>query len=239
MELPILYEDNHLLIVNKPAGILAQGDVTGDLPVADIAKSYIKKKYNKPGEVFLGVVHRLDRPVSGAVVLARTSEEVERLNALFRERETEKTYWAIVGRKPASSQGTLVHWLLKDEKKNKTTFFTKETTGALRSELRFKVLAEATEFVLLEVIPVTGRSHQIRVQLSAMGCPIKGDLKYGDTDSNDGVSISLHAIQISFIHPVKKELLRTYAPTPDSGLWMLFKNIERSQYGNTRVDRTP
>jgi len=231
----ILYEDNHLLIVNKAAGTLTQGDNTGDIPLGDIAKSYIKEKYKKPGEVYLGVVHRLDRPVSGVVVLARTSKALERMNALFRERETEKTYWAIVAKKPGATEGTLIHWLMKDEQKNKTTFYSKETAGALRSELRYKFLAQVNNLFLLEIKPVTGRSHQIRVQLSAMGCPIKGDLKYGDKDAGDGISISLHAINIGFVHPVKKQLLNIYAPAPDAGLWLDFKDIERLQYGNTSM----
>src|SRR5690349_7244348 len=176
----VIFEDNHLLVVNKSSGVLVQGDATGDVPLVELCKQYIKEKYHKPGEVFLGVVHRLDRPVSGVVVLARTSKALERMNALFREKETTKTYWAIVRSKPPQPEGTLIHWLQKDEKKNKTTVYKKETGNALRSELSYKVLGSAEGHWLLQVNPVTGRSHQIRAQLASMGCPIKGDVKYGD-----------------------------------------------------------
>jgi 23S rRNA pseudouridine1911/1915/1917 synthase len=223
----VLYEDNHLLIVNKASGILVQGDVTGDAPLVELCKQYIKEKYQKPGAVFLGVVHRLDRPVSGVVVLARTSKSLERMNALFREKETKKTYWAIVKNKPKQTECTLIHWLLKDEKKNKTTFFPRETHGALRSELSYKVLGTAQSHWLLQVNPVTGRPHQIRVQLASMGCPIRGDVKYGyEQGNNDGRSISLHAKSLEFIHPVKKEMVKFEAPLPDDGFWKYFSNLE-------------
>lgn len=223
----VLYEDNHLLIVNKANGVLVQGDSTGDVPLVELCKQYIKEKYNKPGEVFLGVVHRLDRPVSGVVVLARTSKSLERMNALFRDKETKKTYWAIVKNKPKKSEDTLVHWLLKDEKKNKTTFFTRETPGALRSELSYKVLGTEKSHWLLEVNPITGRPHQIRVQLASIGCSIRGDVKYGyETPSTDGRSISLHAKSLEFIHPVKKEMMKFQAPLPDDGFWNYFSDLE-------------
>ena len=223
----VLFEDNHLLVVNKSSGVLVQGDSTGDTPLVELCKQYIKEKYQKPGAVFLGVVHRLDRPVSGVVVLARTSKSLERMNALFRDKETQKTYWAIVKKKPVKDQGTLIHWLLKDEKKNKTTFFTKETLGALRSELSYKVLGTSQSHWLLEVNPVTGRPHQIRVQLASMGCPIRGDVKYGyEQPSSDGRSISLHAKRLEFIHPVKKEMMKIEAPLPDDGFWKYFSNLE-------------
>jgi len=227
MPLPftVLFEDNHLLVVNKSSGILVQGDATGDIPLVEFGKQYIKEKYAKPGEVFLGVVHRLDRPVSGVVVLARTSKALERMNALFRDRETEKIYWAIVRKKPTSPEGTLVHWLSKDEKKNKTTAYSSEKPGALRSELTYKVLASGPGCWLLQVNPVTGRPHQIRVQLASMGCVIGGDLKYGDTQANDDGSIYLHARQLSFLHPVKKERISFEAPLPDVGLWKNFPNF--------------
>ncbi len=218
----VLYEDNHLLIVNKAAGVLVQGDATGDVPLAELCKVYIKEKYDKPGAVFLGVVHRLDRPVSGVVVLARTSKSLERMNALFRERETKKTYWAIVKNKPTHTEGTLLHWLLKDESKNKTTAFKNETIGALRSELHYKTIGSQSGLWLLEVKPITGRPHQIRVQLASMGCVIKSDVKYGDDTGNDDGSIYLHSRQLEFIHPVKKENMIVQAPPPDYGLWKLF-----------------
>lgn len=221
----VLYEDNHLLVVNKQAGVLVQGDVTGDTPLSELAKSYIKERYQKPGEVFLGVVHRLDRPVSGVVVLARTTKALERMNALFREKETKKIYWAIVKERPLLSEGTLVHWLLKDEKKNKTTAYKQETPGALRSALNFKVIASAEDRWLLEVNPITGRPHQIRVQLSSIGCVISGDVKYGDNTANVDGSICLHARRLSFVHPVKKELMTFEAPIPNAGLWRYFNNF--------------
>lgn len=222
----VLYEDNHLLVVNKPAGMLVQGDATGDVPLAERCKEYVKQKYNKPGAVFMGVVHRIDRPVSGVVVLARTSKALERMNALFREKETKKTYWAMVRRKPSQEAGTLVHWLQKDEKKNKTTAYIRETVGALRSELSYRVLAEAAGYWLLEVSPITGRPHQIRVQLASMGCPIAGDVKYGADEANDDGSICLHARQLSFVHPVKKELLTCRASLPDTRMWKHFSKFD-------------
>lgn len=218
----VLFEDNHLLIVNKSSGVLVQGDSTGDVPLVDLCKDYVKHKHNKPGAVFLGVVHRLDRPVSGVVVLARTSKSLERMNALFREKETKKTYWALVRNKPKKESDTLVHWLLKDEKKNKTTAFNRETTGALRSELSYRVVGQSAGLWLLEVNPVTGRPHQIRVQLASMNCMIKGDVKYGDEMANDDGSICLHARKLEFIHPVKKEALAVEAPLPDSSSWKNF-----------------
>lgn len=222
----VLFEDNHLLIVNKSSGILVQGDATGDVPLVELCKQYIKDRYHKPGEVFLGVVHRLDRPVSGVVALARTSKSLERMNALFRDRETEKIYWAVVRKKPQASEGTLVHWLSKDEKKNKTTAYRQDTPGALRSELSYKVLASASGCWLLEVKPITGRPHQIRVQLSSIGCSIAGDLKYGDDQANEDGSICLHARKLSFVHPVKKELISLSAPVPTGGLWRNFVNLD-------------
>jgi 23S rRNA pseudouridine1911/1915/1917 synthase len=222
----VLYEDNHLLIVNKAAGILVQGDATGDIPLVELCKVYIKEKYGKPGEVFLGVVHRLDRPVTGVVVLARTSKALERMNALFRERETRKTYWAIVDKPPAKTSGTLVHWLSKDERKNKTTAYRDERPETLRSELHYETKVVSNNNWLLEVNPITGRSHQIRVQLASMGCPIRGDVKYGDKLVNDDGSICLHARQIEFIHPVKKEKLIVKATIPGDGWWRFFHHLE-------------
>lgn len=222
----VLFEDNHLLVVNKSPGILVQGDATGDVPLVELCKAYIKEKYQKPGEVFLGVVHRLDRPVSGVVVFARTSKALERMNELFREKETTKTYWAIVRSRPPQPEGVLIHWLIKDEKKNKTTAFKKETIGASRSELSFKVIGNTEGHVLLQVNPVTGRSHQIRVQLASMGCVIKGDIKYGDDHPNEDGSIYLHARRLSFIHPVKKEPVSFEAPVPLMGIWKYFAKFD-------------
>jgi 23S rRNA pseudouridine1911/1915/1917 synthase len=221
-----IYEDNHLLVVNKPANLLVQGDATGDVSLVELCKEYVKKKYNKPGAVFMGLVHRIDRPVSGVVALARTSKALERMTALFRERETKKTYWAMVRRKPAQEAGTLIHWLQKDEKKNKTTSYIRETVGALRSELSYQVRAEAAGYWLLEVNPITGRPHQIRVQLASMGCPIAGDVKYGDAEANEDGSICLHARRLAFVHPVKKELLTCQAPLPDNRMWKHFSKLD-------------
>jgi 23S rRNA pseudouridine1911/1915/1917 synthase len=221
--LTVLYEDNHLLAINKVAGTLVQGDATGDKPLVDICKDYIKEKYQKPGEVFLGVVHRLDRPVSGVVIFSRTSKSLERMNELFRNRETKKTYWALVDRKPTNQEGTLVHWLVKDEKKNKTTAYKKDHPEGQRSELSYKIIAQKSGLFLLEVNPITGRPHQIRVQLASMGCPIVGDVKYGFATANEDASICLHARQLEFMHPVKKEPVTISAELPKNQFWKLFK----------------
>jgi len=221
----VVYEDNHLLVVNKSPGVLVQGDATGDKPLVEHCKEYIKEKFNKPGAVFLGGVRSINRQESGLVVLARTSKALERMNELFRERETQKTYWAVVNNKPAKESGTLVHWLLKDEKKNKTTAFSRETSGALRSELGYTIIAQAHHLYLLEITPITGRPHQIRVQLASMGCPIVGDVKYGYPDANGDGSINLHARRLEFIHPVKKESIALEAPLPENGFWNNFRNI--------------
>lgn len=218
----VIYQDNHLLVVNKKSGVLVQGDETGDEPLVEKCKRYIKSVYDKPGAVFLGVVHRLDRPVSGVVIFARTSKALERMNALFRDKQTKKTYLAIVRNRPPQAEAQLVHWLLKDERKNKTTAFTRETHGALKSELSYKTLDHKNGYYLLEVSPVTGRPHQIRVQLASMGCPIKGDLRYGYSEPNEDASISLHARRLSFLHPVKKELVTFEAPVPQLSDWQMF-----------------
>ncbi|HAC25812.1 MAG TPA: RNA pseudouridine synthase [Cytophagales bacterium] len=223
----VLFEDNHLIAVNKPAGWLVQGDNTGDTPLAERVKQYIKEKYRKPGEVFLGVIHRLDRPVSGVVLFARTSKALERMNQQFRERETQKTYRAVVERKPGKPEDTLIHWLRKDESKNKTAWFTRETPDALRSELSYSILEEANGFYLLDVRPVTGRPHQIRVQLAAIGCPIVGDLRYGAPSALDDARIALHARSLTFIHPVSKAATAINAPLPDHSVWNQFTSFAR------------
>ena len=220
--LQVLYEDNHLLVINKQAGVLVQGDATGDVPLVDMAKEYIGEKYQKPGDVFLGVVHRLDRPVSGVVVFARTSKALERMNALFRDRKTQKTYWALVTNKPARNEGTLVHWLIKDEKKNKTTAYSKENPNGSRSELHYKVIDNKRGYFLIEVNPITGRPHQIRVQLASMGCPIVGDVKYGSRIPSPDGSLALHARQLKFIHPVRHEPLIVSASLPGVEWWIPF-----------------
>ncbi|MGE0770936.1 MAG: RluA family pseudouridine synthase [Cyclobacteriaceae bacterium] len=218
-----LYEDNHLLAINKPAGALVQGDVTGDEPLVETCKQYIKEKYHKPGAVFLGVVHRLDRPVSGVVVFARTSKALERMNALFRDKRTQKTYWAITDHKPPQPRGKLTHWLVKDEQKNKTTAYRFDPGNGKKSELDYRVLSASGNYYLLQVNPVTGRPHQIRVQLASIGCPIVGDLKYGSEHLSDGASICLHAHALSFEHPVKKSAMRIEAPVPETALWKMFR----------------
>ncbi|MBA4145646.1 MAG: RNA pseudouridine synthase [Cytophaga sp.] len=221
--LKVVFEDNHLLVINKESGVLVQGDATGDKPLVEIGKEYIKEKYDKPGAVFLGVVHRLDRPVSGVVVLARTSKALERMNELFRNKETKKIYWALVKKKPASEQGNLVHWLVKDEKKNKTTAYKKENPNGQRSELNYKVIRQVSGYYLIEVNPITGRPHQIRVQLASMGCPIVGDVKYGYETANEDGSICLHARSLTFIHPVKKEMITIEAGLPENDFWNLLQ----------------
>lgn len=221
-DLDVLFEDNHLLVINKQSGVLVQGDATGDKPLVEICKEYIKVNYQKPGDVFLGVVHRLDRPVSGVVVFARTSKALERMNALFKNRETKKTYWALVDNKPAKDEDTLVHWLVKDEKKNKTTAYKREHPEGSRSELSYKVVGYQSGFYLLDVNPITGRPHQIRVQLASMGCPIVGDVKYGFNSPNPDASICLHSRELRFIHPVKKEPVQIVASLPKNHFWQPF-----------------
>jgi 23S rRNA pseudouridine1911/1915/1917 synthase len=222
MLIELLYEDNHIIAVNKRPSDIVQGDKTGDTPLSDFVKQYLKEKYNKPGEVFVGTVHRIDRPVSGIVLFAKTSKALTRLNELFQTKEIKKTYWAIVKNKPNKSSGKLIHYLKKNELKNKSKAFEKETTGALRSELDYELIATADNYFFLKINPHTGRHHQIRAQLAAMGCPIKGDLKYGFNRSNKDASIHLHARKIEFIHPIKKEPISIVAPPPNEVLWNEF-----------------
>tara|TARA_B100000900_G_scaffold402869_1_gene409229 strand:+ start:377 stop:1048 length:672 start_codon:yes stop_codon:yes gene_type:complete len=212
--LEVLYEDNHIIAVNKKPSDIVQGDKTGDRPLGEFVKDYIKKKYNKPGDVFLGVVHRLDRPVSGVILFARTSKALSRLNKLFRSNQVQKIYWAVVKKKPNPTKNILVHYLKKNQQKNKSTAFNREEDGTLKSELSYQLIKSLDNYHLLEVFPKTGRHHQIRVQLSKIGSPIKGDIKYGSDRTNKDASIHLHARKIEFIHPVKKEPISISATPP-------------------------
>ena len=220
----VVYEDNHIIIVNKKSGEIVQGDKTGDRPLSEIVKDYIKEKYQKPGAVFLGVVHRLDRPVGGLVVFARTSKALTRLNKMFAEKEeVKKTYWALVEREKcivkSEKFATAEHWLVRNEKQNKSYAYDHEVPNSKKAILKYRVLAEGDHYNLLEVQLLTGRHHQIRCQLAAMGCPIKGDLKYGAKRSNPDGSISLQSHRIEFVHPVSKETIVVEAPVPQDSLW--------------------
>jgi 23S rRNA pseudouridine1911/1915/1917 synthase len=218
-ELDILFEDNHLIAVNKRAGQLVQGDKTGDVSLDQLLKQYIKKKYNKPGDVFLGVVHRIDRPVSGVVIFARTSKALARMNELFREKQVQKNYWAIVKEMPQPEEATLTHHLVKKESQNKSYAYDKPQSNTKEAIMDYRMIARSDNYFLLEVHLHTGRHHQIRCQLAKIGCPIKGDLKYGFPRSNRDAGISLHARSLSFIHPVRKEPLELIAPVPEDPLW--------------------
>ncbi|MCK0132627.1 RluA family pseudouridine synthase [Flavobacteriaceae bacterium F08102] len=217
--LQVLFEDNHLIVVNKRVGDIVQGDKTGDLALPEIIKSYLQHKYNKPGNVFLGVIHRLDRPTSGLVVYAKTSKALERMNALFRNKNIQKTYWALVKNPPNPAKGSLTHYLKKNPKNNKATVFPRETEGAKKAILHYTTLKNLDHYVLLEIDLETGRHHQIRAQLSTIKCPIKGDLKYGFNRSNPDGGICLHARSIEFIHPVSKEKIHIIADPPKNPLW--------------------
>lgn len=218
-DLNILFEDNHLIIINKPSGVLVQPDKSENVSLEDLTKEYVRVKYNKPGEAFIGVCHRIDRPVSGIVVLARTSKALARVNEMFQKKEIKKTYWAVVQSPPPNKEGKLINWLKKDERHNISKAHSTEVKGSLRCELDYKWLASSDKYYLLEVNPHTGRHHQIRVQLSNMGCAIKGDVKYGARRGNRDGSIHLHARKIEFMHPVKKELLSITAPVPNEVVW--------------------
>lgn len=215
----VVYEDNHIIIVNKQSGEIVQGDKTGDTPLSDIVKQYIKEKYNKPGNVFLGVVHRLDRPVSGLVVFAKTSKALSRLNEMFRTGDVHKTYWAIVKKNDIAPEATLTDWLTRNERQNKSYAHNREVPGAKKAVLSYKVRSMSDNYMLLEVRLMTGRHHQIRCQLAHMGCPIKGDLKYGSPRSNPDGSISLMSRRVEFVHPISKETIAVEAPVPDDRLW--------------------
>lgn len=218
----ILYEDNHLLIFNKLPGEIVQGDKTGDVPLVDRLKEYIKEKYNKPGNVFLGVVHRLDRPASGVVLFARTGKALGRMNGMLREGTIQKIYWAIVKNRPVPESGHLVHFLSKNEVQNRSYVVDQEGQGSKRAELVYRLIQSGDRYHLLEIELLTGRHHQIRVQLASIGCPIKGDIKYGFPRTNEDGSIHLHARRVEFQHPVSKELLRVEAPPPEDTLWEYF-----------------
>jgi len=217
--LQVLHEDNHIIVINKRVGDIVQGDKTGDKPLSEVVKEYIKDKYNKPGEVYLGVVHRLDRPTTGIVLFARTSKALTRMNALFSNRETQKTYWAIVKIKPVNWEGKLVHYLKRNEKNNTSKAHSKEVPESKIASLDYKIIASLQNYFALEIYLHTGRHHQIRAQLSAIGSPIKGDLKYGFDRSNPDGGIHLHARKLNFLHPVSQENIEIIAPTPNDPVW--------------------
>lgn len=219
----VVYEDNHIIIVSKESGEIVQGDKTGDIPLSETVKAYIKEKYAKPGAVFLGVVHRLDRPVSGLVVFARTSKALSRLNDMFRNGQVHKTYWAIVQQRPEHEEGTLENWLVRNEKQNKSYAYQREVPNSKKAILKYRMIGQSERYYLLEVNLLTGRHHQIRCQLAAMGCPIKGDLKYGAKRSNPDGSISLLAHRVEFIHPVSKQHIVVESPIPEDNLWQNIK----------------
>lgn len=215
----VVYEDNHLIIVLKESGEIVQGDKTGDKPLSEIVKDYIKEKYHKPGNVFLGVVHRLDRPVAGLVVFARTSKTLARLNVMFRDGEVHKTYWAITQNCPEAQSGTLTDWLVRNEKQNKSYAYDHEVPNAKKAVLNYRVIGYSDHYSLIEVQLLTGRHHQIRCQLAHIGCPIKGDLKYGARRSNPDGSISLLSHVMEFVHPVSKQTIKAVSPIPNDSLW--------------------
>ena len=219
----VVYEDNHIIVVNKTSSEIVQGDKTGDTPLSEMVKQYLKEKYNKPGNVFIGVTHRLDRPVSGLMVFAKTSKALPRLNEMFRNGEVKKTYWAIVKECPKETEGELVHYLVRNEKQNKSYAYDKEVKNSKKAVLHYKLIGHSQNYYLLEVDLKTGRHHQIRCQLAKMGCPIKGDLKYGFPRSNPDGSICLHARTVQFVHPVSKEMIRLTAPVPEGNLWNGFE----------------
>lgn len=220
----VIYEDNHIIVVSKTASEIVQGDKTGDTPLSELVKHYLKEKYNKPGNVFIGVTHRLDRPVSGLVVFAKTSKALARLNEMFKNGDVHKTYWAIVKNCPQETEATLEHYLVRNEKQNKSYAYDREKPGAKKAILHYKLIGHSENYFLLEVYLKTGRHHQIRCQLAKIGCPIKGDLKYGFPRSNPDGSICLHARRVSFIHPVSKELIELEAPLPEGNLWKGFQS---------------
>ena len=234
----VVYEDNHLLVVNKAAGILVQGDKTKDKTLTDYCKEYIAAKYKKPGAVFLHPVHRLDRPVSGLVVFARTSKGLERMMELFRKREIHKVYWAVVKNKPKEESGKLTHYLVKDEQKNFVKAYAKEVPGSQKAELNYKTVGKLNDHWLLEVRPVSGRPHQIRVQLASMDCQIRGDIKYGFHKPNADANINLHAFHLVFVHPIKKEKVYLRAALPEEAFWEQYLEFEPVKAKDQHVANT-
>jgi 23S rRNA pseudouridine1911/1915/1917 synthase len=226
-DLQVLHEDNHVIVVNKRPSDIVQGDKTGDVTMPDQIKEFLRVKYNKPGNIFCGVVHRLDRPTSGAVVFAKTSKSLTRLNEQFREKDTKKIYWAVVDKAPQSNTGHLENFLLKNEKQNKAYVHQKEVSGSKKAILDYRVVSKSDKYTLVEVVLHTGRHHQIRAQMAHIGCVIKGDLKYGAKRSNADGSIHLHARYLSFIHPTTKETIQITAPVPDDSLWKWFENNQK------------
>lgn len=218
----VVYEDNHIIIVSKGSGEIVQGDKTGDIPLSEIVKQYIKEKYQKPGNVFLGVVHRLDRPVSGLVVFAKTSKALTRLGNMFRDSEVHKTYWALTKDSPKKQEGTITSWLVRNEKQNKSYSYDHEVKDSKKAILNYRVIGRSDNYFLIEVNLLTGRHHQIRCQLSSIGCPIKGDLKYGAQRSNPDGSISLLSRKVEFVHPISKLLISVEAPIPEDNVWKAF-----------------
>ncbi|MCD4745289.1 MAG: RNA pseudouridine synthase [Bacteroidales bacterium] len=224
LEERILFEDNHIIIINKQPSEIVQADKTKDEPLSETIKKYLKKKYNKPGNVFLGVVHRLDRPVSGAVIFAKTGKALGRLNKMLRNKEIHKTYWAVVKNMPPEKQGHLIHYIYKNKQKNKSFIYKKEIKNSLLAELKYKIINKSKDYFLLKIDLLTGRHHQIRAQLAHIGCPIKGDIKYGFSRTNKNASIHLHAKKINLIHPVKNEQLTITAKPPNDIIWNFFEN---------------
>jgi 23S rRNA pseudouridine1911/1915/1917 synthase len=226
-DMTILYEDNHIIAVNKTCSEIVQGDKTGDEPLSEAIKRYLKERYNKPGNIFVGVTHRLDRPVSGATLFAKTSKALERLNAMFQAHEIDKRYWAITKNMPQAPEATLEHYLLRNEKQNKSYAYDAQRPGSKKAVLHYRLIGSSDNYNLLEINLETGRHHQIRCQLAKIGCPIKGDLKYGAQRSNPDGGISLHARRITFVHPVSKTEIDIVAPVPDDKLWKMFEEMCR------------
>ncbi len=228
MRFDVIYEDNHLIAVNKPAGVLVQRDATTDMSMSDLVKKYIKKKYDKPGDVFLGTIHRIDRPVSGVTIYARTSKALSRMNELWRTKQVKKTYIALSHKNPENFSGTLVHYISKNEQKNKVNVYDKVRNGAKKSETKYELLSRINNVFAFKVEPITGRSHQIRAQFSRMGCPLVGDLKYGASEALNDKSVGLHAYSIEFVHPVKKEEIKITAPPIKRPPWNFFDFTDKS-----------